>query len=101
MPALGLRVSFVLDLDPAVPVVLVDAQLSLGDDSLKVLGADLLEEALAVMLDVLREQKPLAFCLVEPAAPGDPFSRSVEAASSPRRRARASRRRTEQGGLYG
>ena len=58
MPSLGLRISAIFDLQPAVPVVLVNAELSLRDNPLKVTGANFREKALPVLLDVLRIKQP-------------------------------------------
>jgi hypothetical protein len=54
MPALGLRVGPVLNLYPTVPVVLVDAHLSLGDNSLQVASAYFVKELLSGAINVLR-----------------------------------------------
>jgi hypothetical protein len=59
MAALGLRVSWVLDLYPAASIVFVDAQLALGDDALQIPSANLLKESLAMVLDVLRVEDDL------------------------------------------
>jgi hypothetical protein len=53
MPPLGLRVRAVLHLHPAVPVVLVNAELPLRHDPLEVAGTNFREKALPVLLDVL------------------------------------------------
>ena len=58
MRPLGLRVSGVLDLQPGVAVVLVNAKLPLRHNPLKVAGANLRKKALPVLLDVLRIKQP-------------------------------------------
>jgi hypothetical protein len=54
MPSLGLRVRSILDLEPRVPVVLVNAEFSLCHNPLQVAGANFREKAFPVLLDVLR-----------------------------------------------
>jgi hypothetical protein len=53
VPSLGLRISWVFELQPAGSVVLVNAELSLRHNPLKVTGANFSEKALPVLLDVL------------------------------------------------
>jgi hypothetical protein len=53
MPSLGLRISWVFELQPAGCVVLVNAAFSLRHNALKVAGANFREKALSVLLDVL------------------------------------------------
>jgi len=53
MPSLGLRVRAILDLQPTVPVVLVDAELPLRHDPLKVTGANFREKVFSVLQAVL------------------------------------------------
>ena len=53
MPSLGLRISWVFELQPAGCVVLVDAEFSLRHNPLKVTGANFRAKALPVLLDVL------------------------------------------------
>ena len=53
MPSLGLRISWIFELQPAGCVVLVNAQFSLPHNPLKVAGTNFGEKALAVLLDVL------------------------------------------------
>ena len=53
MPPLGLGIGWVFELQPAGSVVLVNAELSLRHNPLKVTGANFSEKALPVLLDVL------------------------------------------------
>ena len=57
VPSLGLRLGPVLHLQPAVPVVLINAKFSLRHNPLKVTGANFREKGLPVLLDVLRVQQ--------------------------------------------
>jgi hypothetical protein len=50
----------VLDFQPAVPVVLVNPQLSFRHDPFQIVITNLLEESLAGAFDVLSVDKPLA-----------------------------------------
>ena len=58
MPPLGLRVSGVFELQPAGCVVLINAELSLRHNALKVPGANFREKGLPVLHDVLRIKQP-------------------------------------------
>jgi len=58
MPSFGLRISAIFDLQPCVPVVLVNAELPLGHNPLKLTRASLLKKGLSVLLDVLRIKQP-------------------------------------------
>src|SRR5215831_6774404 len=58
MPSLGLRVSGVLDLQPTVPVLPVNAEFSLRHNPLEVTGANFCEKGLAMLHDVLRIKQP-------------------------------------------
>ena len=58
MPSLGLRISWVFELQPGGCVVLVDAEFSLRHNPLKVTGANFREKALSVLLDALRIKQP-------------------------------------------
>ena len=62
MPSLGLRISAIFDLQPGVAVVLVNAELPLRHNPLKVAGANLREKALPVLFDVLRIKQASALC---------------------------------------
>jgi hypothetical protein len=62
MPSLGLRISGVFDLQPAVPIVLVNAELSLRHNPLKVAGANFREKGLPLRYDVLRIKQPWTLC---------------------------------------
>ena len=50
VPAFSLRVTTVLNLQPALPVVFVDAQFLFCDDALQVATTQLLEESFAILL---------------------------------------------------
>jgi len=58
MPSLGLRISWVFELQPAGCVVFVNAELPLRHNPLKVADANFREKALAVLLDVLSIKQP-------------------------------------------
>jgi len=58
VPPLGLRVRALLHLQPAGPVVLVDAELSLRHNPLKIAGVNLREKGLAMLHDMLRIKQP-------------------------------------------
>jgi len=60
VPPLGLRVRFVLDLQPAISAGLVDAHFSFGNDTFQISFANLLEEMPPVFFDVLSVQEPIA-----------------------------------------
>src|SRR5262250_582294 len=60
VPTFRLRIGPVLDLQPAVPTVLVGAQLALRHDAFEIAPANLLEEFLAAALDVLSVKESLA-----------------------------------------
>ena len=56
MPSLGLRISWVFELQPGGCVVLVDAEFSLRHNPLKVTGANFREKALSVLLEGHRRE---------------------------------------------
>jgi len=58
MPALGLRISTIFDLQPGVSVVLVNAEFALRHNPLEVTGANFREKVLPVLLDVLSIKQP-------------------------------------------
>ena len=58
MPSLGLRISWVFELQPTVAVVLINAEFSLRHHSLKVTGANLREKGFPVLHDVLCVKQP-------------------------------------------
>ena len=57
VPPFGLRVSLVLNLYPAIPVVFVNTHLSLGHNSFEISSANLFKELLSGAINVLRIQK--------------------------------------------
>jgi len=62
MPALGLRVSGVFDLQPAVPVVLINSAFPLRHNPLKITGANFREKGPPLLYDVLRIKQAWALC---------------------------------------
>ena len=60
VPAFSLGVVTVLNLNPAVPVILVDAELSFRNDALQISCTDLRDELFPILLNVLRVQDAAA-----------------------------------------
>ena len=62
MPPLGLRITWIFDLQPAGLVVLVNAEFSLCHNPLKVAATNLREKGFSVLQDVLRIKQPWTLC---------------------------------------
>ena len=60
VPPLGLRIRFVLDLEPAISTWLVYAQLAFSDYAFQISFANFLKEVPTVLFDVLCVQEPIA-----------------------------------------